>query len=141
VIKAAMCRLLLAVYVDRDPFRVMPLPRAYRDLASSSDATDATADSYSGVFPCSSNASDLADVCAYTFSYIASVRGPTKLWKVSGGCGGGEHSQLAQSRGGGESAFPHVHAHQALTFRLALTPKHRRGTGVPNDKAYASAAR
>ena len=88
VVKAAMCRLLLAVYVDRDPFRVVSLPRAYRDLASSSDATAATADTYSGVFPCSSNASDLADVCAYTCSYIASVRGPTKLWKVRVGTSG-----------------------------------------------------
>jgi hypothetical protein len=81
VLKAALCRLLLSVYVDRDPYRVISLPRCYRDLASSS------VDAVSGesAFPCSAFASDLAGVCAYTSSYFSSIRGATKLWKVSPG--------------------------------------------------------
>ncbi len=84
IIKGSLCRLLSSVYVDRDPFRAVSLPRYYRDVDSAPLASVDNDDPRH--FPCSPYASDLAEICTYTSVYISTLPGSTQLWRVSLDC-------------------------------------------------------
>ena len=80
MIKAGCCRILANVYVNRDPYRAMALPRYYRGLDSSLSPTSAPDDVRH--FPCSTRASELEHICSYATTYIEKLSGTTKMWQV-----------------------------------------------------------
>jgi hypothetical protein len=106
IIKGSLCSLLSCVYVDRDPFRAVSLPRLYRDADSGATGTADHDDARH--FPCSPFATDLLDVCDYTTKYISDLPGSTKLFQVSrvgGWLESADKSMLVQSVAGEFTVF------------------------------------